>query len=518
MGTLLEVRGLSVAVRRKKECFTAVDDISFHIEEGEILGLVGESGGGKTLTCLSIPGLLPPGVEQAGGEIFFRGRSLGGLSPAELDRFRGQEISLIFQEPAASLNPLHRIGPQIAETLELHGRGDTRSRRAEALAMMAALGLPEPERLYRAWPHELSGGMCQRVMIAIAAVCRPALILADEPTTALDTVSRRQILELLQKINRDFGTAVLFVSHDLDVVSRFCRRALVMCGGKIVESGPAAELFSRPAHPYTRSLSAAVLRQKARNRGPAVNGAPPLLSVRGVSNAYTSRSHGPFGKKTIKPVLDSINMEIRGGEIFGLLGPSGCGKTTLARCILGLINYGGEICIDGAARPRRRGAERRDRALKVQAVFQDPAGSLNPVTRIGRIMEEPLVIHRLGSPPERAKQVDKMLELVGLDPSYKTRRPGELSGGQKQRVCIGRALMLKPKLLIADEAISALDPSVGAQILRLFRELHETLGLALLFISHNIDAVSYLCTRIAVMEQGRIVKTGAAEDMGEEWG
>jgi ABC-type glutathione transport system ATPase component len=254
-----------------------------------------------------------------------------------------------------------------------------------------------------------------------------------------------------------------------------------------------------------------------------------ILRVNGVSASYASRAHGIFGKKTVKPVLDSINLEIREGEIFGLVGPSGCGKTTLGRCILGLINYGGNILIDGAAQgkppPGGRGsmrhgagrAARRERALKVQAVFQDPAASLNPVKRIGWIMEEPLVVHRRGDRGERVKRVDEMLELVGLDPSYKTRRVNELSSGQKQRVCIGRALMLKPKLIIADEAVSALDVSVGAQILNLFRELHETLGMALLFISHNIDAVYYLCDRIAVMDQGRIVKTGTAGEIYAEY-
>jgi ABC-type glutathione transport system ATPase component len=245
---------------------------------------------------------------------------------------------------------------------------------------------------------------------------------------------------------------------------------------------------------------------------PSMNG-PFILRVNRVSASYTTRAHGIFGKKNIKPVLNSVDLEIPAGEIFGLVGPSGCGKTTLGRCILGLINYEGDILINGAVRPRRRGPARRDMALQVQAVFQDPAASLNPVKRIGWIMEEPLAIHRIGSRQRRAKQVDEMLERVGLDSSYKTRRVNELSSGQKQRVCIGRALMLKPELIIADEAVSALDVSVGAQILNLFRELHETLGMALLFISHNIDAVYYLCGRIAVMREGRIVKTGTAEEI-----
>jgi oligopeptide/dipeptide ABC transporter ATP-binding protein len=290
MGVLLEVRHLSAGVRRGKKTFTAVDDISFHIEAGEILGLVGESGGGKSLTCLSIPALPPPGVERLGGEIVFKGRDLGALSPGELSRIRGKEISLIFQEPAASLNPLHRIGPQIAEALELHGLGNAKSRRAETLALMAALGLPEPERLYRAWPHELSGGMCQRVMIAVAAVCRPALILADEPTSALDTASQRQILELLQKINRDFGAAILFVSHDLGLVNRLCRRALVMYGGKIVEAGNTDDMFSRPAHPYTQSLTGAIPRREQKGK--------PLANIPGQSPSLEEPRRGcPFAPR-----------------------------------------------------------------------------------------------------------------------------------------------------------------------------------------------------------------------------
>ncbi|MDR1277558.1 MAG: ABC transporter ATP-binding protein [Treponema sp.] len=264
--SLLELSHVSIGVRRGNETFTAVDDISFSINEGEILGLVGESGCGKSLTCLSIPGLLAPGIERLGGDICFKGRSLAALSPAELCRLRGKEISMIFQEPAASLNPLRRIGAQIAETLELHGMADKKKRRAETLDIMGNLGLSEPEKLFRAYPHELSGGMCQRVMIAIAAVCRPALLLADEPTTALDTAAQTQILELLQKINREFGAAILFVSHDLNLVNRVCGRALVMYAGKIVEAGNTEDIFSRPAHPYTQSLIGAIPRREQKGK------------------------------------------------------------------------------------------------------------------------------------------------------------------------------------------------------------------------------------------------------------
>jgi oligopeptide/dipeptide ABC transporter ATP-binding protein len=290
MEHLLEVRRLSVGVRRGKELLTAVDGISFHIDAGEILALVGESGCGKSLTCLSIPALLAPGIERSGGEIFFKGRDPAALPQAELKRLRGKEISMIFQEPAASLNPLHRIGRQIAEVLELHGLGDKKTRRAEVLDMMDKLGLPEPEKLFRAWPHELSGGMCQRVMIAIAAICRPALLLADEPTTALDTATQTQILELLQKINRDFGTAVLFVSHDLGLVSRLCRRVLVMYAGKIVETGNTDDVFSRPGHPYTRSLIGAIPRREQKGR--------PLANIPGrVPSIEEARRGCPFAPR-----------------------------------------------------------------------------------------------------------------------------------------------------------------------------------------------------------------------------
>jgi oligopeptide/dipeptide ABC transporter ATP-binding protein len=290
MGTLLEVRHLSLGIRRGKEIFTAVDRISFHIDEGEILGLVGESGCGKSLTCLSIPALLAPEVERLGGDLLFRDRSLTGLSPEELSRVRGKEISMIFQEPAASLNPLRRIGPQIAETLELHGLGDKNSRRAEVLNIMANLGLPEPEKMVKAYPHELSGGMCQRVMIAIAAICRPALLLADEPTTALDTATQTQILELLRKINREFGASILFVSHDLGLISRVCNRTLVMYAGKIVESGNTDDIFNHAAHPYTRSLIGAIPRKEQKGK--------PLANIPGkVPSIEEPRSGCPFAPR-----------------------------------------------------------------------------------------------------------------------------------------------------------------------------------------------------------------------------
>ena len=479
---LLEVQNLTVSIQNQRTNFSPVAGISFSINAGEIVGLAGESGCVKTLTALSISGLLPPAPKVTGGAVLYHTASgevvdLRALDEEAMRRIRGKEIAMIFQEPRQSLNPLMRVGAQIAETLQLHG-ADKKTANAAALDTLRQLKFPEPEKIMSAWPHQLSGGMCQRVMIAIAAICRPRLLIADEPLTALDMANQEHILSLLKQINREFGTAILFISHDLPLARHFCSRFLIMRSGTIIES----------AHPYTSGLigafppSANIPRDSVR----------PLIMIRNLSNSYVSRNFGLFGKKEIKPVLNNVNLDIAAGEIFGLSGESGCGKTTLARCILGLIDYQGEITIEGQG------------PGQIQMVFQDPGASLNPVKKIGWLMEEPLVIHRLGTAQERARKVDEMLARVGLDGSYKTRRASELSGGQKQRICIGRALMLDSKILIADEAISSLDVSVGMQILTLFRELRESLGLTIIFISHNISTMKYFCDRIALMKDGGI--------------
>jgi len=505
---LLEVQNLTVSIQNRWTNFSPVDGISFTINAGEIVGLAGESGCGKTLTALSISGLLPAAPKVTAGAVLYHTASgeivdLRSLDEEAMRRIRGKEIAMIFQEPRQSLNPLMRIGAQIAETLELHG-ADKKAANEAALNTLRQLKFPEPEKIINAWPHQLSGGMCQRVMIAIAAICRPRLLIADEPLTALDMANQEHILSLLKQINREFGTAILFISHDLPLARHFCSRFLIMRSGKIIEEGPSETLFAAPAHSYTSGLIGAIPSGMNHSQPPADiprDGVRPLITIRNVSNTYVSRNFGLFGKKQIKPVLNNVNLEIAAGEIFGLSGESGCGKTTLARCILGLIDYEGEIRIEGQGQDPSPG--------QAQMVFQDPGASLNPVKKIGWLMEEPLVIHRLGTAraytaPERARKVDEMLVRVGLDPSYKTRRANELSGGQKQRICIGRALMLDSKILIADEAISSLDVSVGMQILTLFRELRESLGLTIIFISHNISTMRYFCDRIAVMKDGEV--------------
>jgi len=487
---LLEVQNLNVAINHKHANFSVLNGINFSINDGEIVGLAGESGCGKTITSLSVMRLLPPAARITGGSIRYRAASgemvdLCSLDEESLRRIRGKEIAMIFQEPRQSLNPLMRIGAQIAEALELHGTEKHAAQKA-ALDLLRQLKFPEPEKILHAWPHQLSGGMCQRVMIAIAAICRPRLLIADEPLTSLDTANQTHILSLLKQINREFGTAILFISHDIPVARHFCSRFLVMSAGKIIEN--------------TGGLVEAIPSGKNRNLAniPKTD-APALITIRNLSNAYVSRNFGLFGKKKIKPVLRNVNMEIAAGEIFGITGESGCGKTTLARCILGLIDYEGEILIGGQDCRQQKNAGRGSQGCQIQMVFQDPGASLNPVKKIGWLLEEPLIIHHLGTAAERSRKVDEMLERVGLDPSYKTRRVHELSGGQKQRACIARALMLDSKILIADEAISSLDISVGVQILNLFRELRESLGLTIIFISHNISAVEYLCDRMVVM-------------------
>lgn len=482
MSRLLEVRNLTIGIKKDSAVLKPVKGISFNIDEGEIIGLAGKSGCGKTLTALSIANLLPDAVKIFGGDIVFDKKDFS--------------MSMIFQDIRQSLNPLMKVGSQITETLELKGFIDKAQNKSKALEMLLSLGFNEPEKILNAYPHQLSGGMCQRVLAAIAAIGRPKLLLADEPSSALDDESQDRILSLLSKMNRDYKTSVLIISHDLSIIRRFCSRFLIMFDGRIVEEGPAA-MFNSPVHPFTKALIKAIPEKKQEDQeteSPPKE-AKPLLSIRGVSNTYVSRRFSIFGKKEIKPVLKDINLELYTSEIFGLTGKSGCGKTTLARCILGLIDYKGEILFYD---------QKSYKTTKVQIVFQEPGASLNPRKKIGRLIEEPLVIHKMGKPREREILIDRMLLLVGLDPSYKSRRVHELSGGQKQRVCIARSLILQPDLLIADEAISSLDAVAGMQILNLFRELNKNTGLSILFISHNKEAVQYLCGRTAVMKDGKL--------------
>jgi len=488
----------------------------------------------------------PPVTDSPGSETGTEGRliDLRRLSEPELCRIRGLRIAMIFQEPRRSLNPLMPVGKQIAEALTLHRLPAPPEKIADILRR---LNFPDPERIAASFPHQLSGGMCQRVMIAMATACRPRLLIADEPTSSLDSENGENIVRLLRQVNREFGTAVLFISHDLALAGRLCSRTLVMREGRIVDEGPSRTLFEAPGHSYTASLAVAVGRRKnppargpeepvlaggrdalpvdagaLRGQGPRSGGSgipavvgmerrgacPPqspsasdtLLRIRDLSCGYPAPGIGAFRKRSEKTVLKGVNLEIAPGEIFGLEGPSGSGKSTLARCVLGLIPYRGEIVFRRRGEGPERGA--------AQPVFQEPGASLNPALRIGRLLREPLDLGRRGTPAERELRVDRMLALVGLDRSFLNRRAAELSGGQKQRVCIARALMPEPELLVADEAVSSLDVVSGGRILDLLAELRRSLGLAILFISHDRAATEYLCDRIAVMRDGEVEVRG----------
>jgi ABC-type glutathione transport system ATPase component len=501
MKHLLEVKNLTVLHRKKNAVIKAVDDVSFYIDEGEILGIAGVSGCGKTTLALAIPQLLSSKAEIAQGNIIYNGKDLISLSEDELCDVRGKDISMIFQETKAALNPLMKVGKQIAEMLELRGSSDNKQNKNHALEILSHLGFEDAEKIFDSYPHELSGGMCQRVMTSIAAISMiasistPSLLIADEPSSSLDAESQARILSFLLELNRKYNTAIIIISHDLSIIRQFCTRYFVMHSGKIIDDKDFVSL-SFPKQDQT------IAETKNEN--------DVLLAVRNVSNCYMNRSLGIIGKKETKTVLRNVDLEIRRGEIVGLTGKSGCGKTTLANCILGLIHYDGTIVIDGQDIQTKK-----INPHLVQMIFQEPGASLNPTKKIGWLMEEALVMHDkyflCDSTNERARQrvqsqtqlrlqkVDDMLCKVGLDSSYKTRNVNELSGGQKQRVCIARALLLEPRLLIADEAISSLDVSSGLQILDLLKELRESLGLALLFISHNQDAVNYISDRKAEM-------------------
>ncbi|MDR2965718.1 MAG: ABC transporter ATP-binding protein [Treponema sp.] len=448
---LLEVSNLTVKI--KKTNIKPVNDISFSINKGDILGIAGESGCGKTLTALSIANLLPETakIDSLNSGIIFNNKITTGV---------------IFQEVRQALNPLIKAGRQITETLELSGKKNEEQNNKLALEILASLGFEKPEKVYNSYPHELSGGMCQRVMAAIALIKEPELLIADEPSSALDTESQKCILSLLAKMNIENKMTVLIISHDLSIIKEFCSRYLVMSKGKIVKEEFAKEfLVNQTPAQY----------EKIKNKPEKI----PLLNLKNVSNKY---------------ILKNINLELYAGEIFGLSGKSGCGKTTLALCILGLIDYEGSVHLSGKKPVRGQ----------LQMIFQEPGASLNPRKKIGWLMNEPLVIHKIGTQEERKRKIDKMLLRVGLDPSFKTRRVHELSGGQKQRICIARALILEPRLLVADEATSSLDVKAQGQILKLLKKINKAIGLTILFISHNKEALEYLCDRTAVMDNGKI--------------
>ncbi len=510
---LLDIEQLTVSFHSPDGTVEAVRGASLHIAPGETVALVGESGSGKSVTALSIMQLLPPSA-QLGGSIRFRDRQLVGADQHTLRQLRGDQIGMIFQEPMTSLNPLHKLEKQIGETLMLH-RGMSRIKaRERTLELLRLVRIPNPEQRLEAFPHQLSGGQRQRVMIAMALANEPELLIADEPTTALDVTIQAQILELLNDLQRRFGMALLLITHDLGIVRRMAERVYVMSRGELVETGPMQQVFEQPYHDYTRRLLAA----EPGVRGQHPDGkAPVVLEAREVKVWFPIKA-GVI-KRTVDHIkaVDGIDLTLREGHTVGVVGESGSGKTTLAMALLRLEHSQGSIRFRGRELQGLRSKALRPLRAGMQVVFQDPFGSLSPRLSVQQVIEEGLQVHRLGgNTDEREQLVIQALTEVGLDPDSRFRYPHEFSGGQRQRIAIARAMVLHPRLLVLDEPTSALDVSVQAQIVDLLRQLQARHKLAYLFISHDLRVVRALADEVIVMRDGRVVESGSAEQVFEQ--
>ena len=499
--SLLRLDDLSLAIHGKP----ILSGVSFDIAEGEIFGLVGESGSGKSMTALAVMGLLPSGATTS-GRAEFMGRNLLTLPERALTGLRGNEIGMIFQEPMTALNPMKTIGDQVAETLLIHRAASRPEACDVAREKLARVGLPEDRFPLSRYPHELSGGQRQRVAIAMAIALRPKLLIADEPTTALDVTTQAQILDLLKGLTRDEGMALMLITHDLAVVAGVAARVAVMQNGRIVEQGETETLFRTQGQDYTRRLFAASAHQPQRI---AQTRPETLLSVEGAVREYVLPRPSPFAKPPVLRAVDGVSLTIRRGESLGLVGESGCGKSTLTRAILGLDPIqGGAIRLDGRAVTPGHTMPH-DLRAKMQVVFQDPYGSFNPRHRVERLVAEPF--HLTGQPKDARDRVAAALEEVGLSAADMGKYIHEFSGGQRQRIAIARALIIRPDLIVLDEAVSALDVRVRAQVLDLLARLQESHGLAYLFISHDLSVVRSITDRVLVMKAGRIVEEGATE-------
>jgi peptide/nickel transport system ATP-binding protein len=536
---LLSVSGLRATFRGEAGPVVAVDGVSLELRRGRTLGLVGESGSGKSVTSLSILRLLPEEA-HAEGAITFAGRDLMALGERGMRDVRGDRIAMIFQEPMTSLNPVHTVGDQVAEAIVRHRRVPRSEALARTVALFREVGLPDPETRMRAFPHQLSGGQKQRVMIAMALSCDPDVLIADEPTTALDVTIQAQILALLRQLRDRRGMAMLFVTHDLGVIAEIADDVAVMYRGRIVESGPVEAIFREPAHPYTRGLLAcrprldadwtrlptvadflgggdavaAPLRGEATPRDPGKD----LLEVHDLRVHFPVRT-GLFGRPTdVVKAVDGVSFSVPAGKTLGLVGESGCGKTTTGRAILRLIEpTGGSVRFDGRDLLAERGASLRRLRREMQIVFQDPFASLNPRMTLGDTLTEPMAAHGIGTTAgERTERAAALLREVGLPAEWLSRYPHELSGGQRQRICIARALSVNPRFVVCDESVSALDVSVQAQVLNLLKDLQDQRGLTYVFISHDLAVVRFMADTVAVMRAGRIVESGPADELWRE--
>ena len=530
---LLAIRGLTVRFQRER----VVSALDLQILAGETLALVGESGCGKSTTALSILRLLSPSA-RVEGEIWLDGKDLLRLPQSDMERIRGRDISMIFQEPMSSLNPLYTVGYQIAETLRRHQGLSAKAAHARATELLDLVRIPEPQRRVHDFPHQLSGGQRQRVMIAMAVACRPRLLIADEPTTALDVTIQAQILELLDALRREFSMSLLLISHDLGLVSQWAHRVAVMYAGEKVEEAPTDSLFASPAHAYTQGLLGASL-HGGRNlhysqtclpeirvsgvdaashrfvlhtpalhpKAPVDAVATPLLDVQGLHTQYATSTG------SVHAVRD-VSFSIYRGQTLGLVGESGCGKSTLSKTLLRLVDASaGKVLLDGTDLLRMQGQALQPWRRKIQMVFQDPFGSLNPRRTVREILDSVLKVHGFAAAQDRRTRIATILDRVGLVAASAQRYPHEFSGGQRQRIGIARALVVEPELVVLDEPVSALNVSVQAQILNLLVELKQDLHLSYLFISHDLSVVRYIADRVMVMHQGRIVESGTHQSI-----
>ncbi len=543
MTKLLDIKDLTIGFSTEQGTVQAVKGINFSLEKGKTLGIVGESGSGKSVTSLAMLQLLPAFNSKIEGKIRFNSERLGevdliNLSPNEIRQIRGKEVAMIFQEPMSSLNPLYTCGEQVMEAILLHEQCSKQEAINKTIALFEEVELPRPNEIFKSYPHQLSGGQKQRVMIAMAVSCNPSILIADEPTTALDVTVQKSILELMSKLQGLYDMAIIFITHDLGVVAEIADEILVMFKGNLLEQGPVADIFTNPQHPYTKGLLACRPTLKTpKKRLPTVEDFlnpekdTNLANELGSSSQSSSKdvllevqnlcTYFPTKKTWLgKPIefvkaVNDVNFSVYQGETIGLVGESGCGKTTLGRSILQLIKpTSGKILFEGQDITKLSSQELRKLRKDVQIIFQDPYSSLNPRMTIREILIEPMRVNQiLQNEKERREKAIELLEIVGLDGTILTRYPHEFSGGQRQRICIARTLALQPKLIICDESVSALDVSVQAKVLNLLNELKSKFNFTYVFISHDLSVVKFMADRIIVMKEGQIMEQGVAEDI-----
>lgn len=517
METLLTVENLHVSFQARGKSVDAVKNVSFDLKKGETLGIVGESGSGKSVTAKTIMRLLdsPPSIIK-NGKILFLGEDILKKTEKEMEKVRGRDMGMIFQDPMSSLNPTIRIGKQIEENIVKHQKLSKSKAKKHGISLLKLVGIPKPEKRYTQYPHEFSGGMRQRVMIAIALACQPALLIADEPTTALDVTIQAQILQLMKDIQEKLGTSIILITHDFGVVAGICDRVVVMKDGEIVESGTTEKIFNKPEHPYTQKLLKALpkLHEKKKPKKEPLHLLPEDTS-RPIIEVENLQQHFTLGQGNILKAVDKLNFSIFKGETLGLVGESGSGKSTTGRSILRLHEpTGGSVLYQGIPIQRLNKKELKQMRRHIQMIFQDPYSSLNPRFKVIDIIGSALDLHNLcKTKKERKERVEELLELVELDKSHAYRYPHEFSGGQRQRIGIARALAVEPQFIVCDEPLSALDVSIQAQIVKLLEDLQHKLGLTYLFIAHDLSMVKHLCDRVAVMYAGNIVELAESEEL-----